>query len=82
MAKTSCEAAILLLLVQTVGRNYAEGYTEKEALEAKEARCQQGMMGAVSKKDYRGLVSSHLLKNNYVPPAAVTNDVLTLVLTW
>ena len=30
-------------------------------------------MGAVSEKDYRGLVSSHLLKNNNVSPAAVSN---------
>ena len=30
-------------------------------------------MRAVSKNDYRGLVSSHLLKNDNVSPAAVTN---------
>jgi len=41
--------------------------------EAKVARRQQGMMGAVSEKDYRGLVSSHMLKNNNVSPAAVSD---------
>ena len=53
MVKSSREATILL--VQTVRENYTEGYTKKEVLETEEARCQQGMMGAVSKKDYHGL---------------------------
>ena len=59
MGKSISNAAILL--VQTVHGNYAEGYTKKEVLEVKAAMCQQGMMGAVSEKYYRGLVSSHLL---------------------
>ena len=71
MTDSSREAAILL--VQTVHGNYAEGFTKKEVVEAKVARRQQGMMGAVSEKDYRGLVSSHMLKNNNVSPAAVSN---------
>ena len=58
MADSSLEAAILH--VQTVHGNYAEGFTKKEVVEAKVARHQQGMMGAVSEKDYRGLVSSHM----------------------
>jgi len=49
MNDSSREAAILL--VQTVRGNYAEGYTKKEVMEAKQARCQQGVMGAVSDKD-------------------------------
>ena len=71
MTDSSHEAAILL--VQTVRGNYAEGFTKKEVAEAKVARRQQGMMGAVSEKDYRGLVSSHMLKNNNVSPAAVSD---------
>ena len=59
--------------MQTVRGNYAEGYTKKEVLEAKVTRRYQGMMGAVSEKDYRGLVSSNLLQNNNVTPTAVTN---------
>ena len=71
MGKSSTDAVILL--VQTVRGNYAKGYTKKEVLEAKVARRQQGMMGAVSENDYPGLVSSHLLRNNNVTPAAITN---------
>jgi len=40
---------IAILLVQTVCGNYAEGFTQKEMVEAKQAWYQQGMMGAVSK---------------------------------
>ena len=70
MAESDKESDILL--VQRVRGNYAAGYTKKEVLEANTARQQQGMMGAVSKNDYRGLASSHLLKNNDDSPAAVT----------
>ena len=71
MVESSKEAAILL--VQTVSGDYAEGFTKKEVLEAKTARQQQGMKGSVKEKDYRGLVSSHLLKHSNVSPAAVSN---------
>ena len=45
---------------------------QKGSVGGKKARHQQGMMGVVSKKDYHGLLSSHLLKNNNVTPVAIT----------
>ena len=57
------KGADALSFVQTVRRNY-EGYTRREILKAKEARCAQTMLGSPSKKDLQGLlVSSNMIEN-------------------
>ncbi len=42
--------------------NY-EGYTKREVTQAKEARRAQAMMGNLSEKDYKGMVSNKLIAN-------------------
>jgi len=42
--------------IQMVGGNY-KGYTKREVTQAKEARRAQAMMGNLSEKDYKGMVS-------------------------
>ena len=49
-------------LVQTVLSNY-EGFTKKDIKAAEAARKLQGMIGSPSEKDYRGMVSSNMIKN-------------------
>ncbi len=48
--------------VQTVQGNY-KGYTKREVLRAKEARCGQALLGNPSEKDYQGMVSSNMIAN-------------------
>ena len=49
LGESSNEAAVLL--VQTVHGKYAEGYTKREVVEAKDERCIQCMLSGVSDKD-------------------------------
>jgi hypothetical protein len=60
------------MLVETVQGNY-KGYTKNDILKAKQARCTQVMMGNTSKKDYKGVVSNHLISNCPVTHTNVTN---------
>jgi hypothetical protein len=60
------------MLVETVQANY-EGYTKKDIIKAKEAWRAQAMMGNPSKKDYKGVVSNHLISNCPVTHADITN---------
>ena len=71
LGKSSKEVTVLL--VQTVSGKFAKGYTKKEVLEAKEVWHLQGMLGRVSEKDFKGLVSSNTLKNNAVTTQAIAN---------
>ena len=48
-------------LVQTVGSNY-KGFTKKDIKAAKVERKLQGMISSPSEKDYRGMVSSNMIK--------------------
>ena len=50
------------MLVETV-RKIFEGYTKNKILKAKQARRAQAMMGNPSKKDYKRVVSNHLISN-------------------
>ena len=59
--------------MQTVRGKFAEGFTKKEVVKAKEARRLQGMLRGVSEKDFKGLVSSNTLKDNVVSSQAITN---------
>ena len=61
------------MLVETVQGNY-EGFTKNKILRAKQARCAQAMMGNPSKKDYKGLVSNHLISNFSVTGTNITNS--------
>jgi hypothetical protein len=49
-------------LVKTVRGNY-EGCMKRDIVRAKEVRHAQAMMGNPSKKDYKGVVSNHLISN-------------------
>ena len=60
------------MLVETVRGNY-EGYTKKEVLQAKKARRGQGMIGSPSESDYKGMVSSTLIRNCDITPHDVSN---------
>ncbi len=60
------------MLVETVQGNY-KGYTKSDILKAKQARHAQVMMGNPSKKDYKGVVSNHLISNCPVTHANITN---------
>jgi hypothetical protein len=42
-------------------RDNYKGYTKNDILKAKQARRAQVMMGNPSKKDYKGVVSNHLI---------------------
>ena len=70
LSSSSDQAATML--VQTVRGNY-EGYTKKEVLQAKEARRGQGMIGSPSESDYKGMVSSNLIRNCDITPHDVSN---------
>ena len=61
------------MLVKTVQGNY-EGFTKNEILRAKQARRAQAMMGNPSEKDYKGLVSNHLISNCPVTTTNITNS--------
>ena len=50
-------------LVQTV-RSNCEGFKKKDIKAAKAARKLQGMIGSPSEKDYRGMVSSNMIKTS------------------
>jgi hypothetical protein len=58
--------------VQRVWENY-KGFTKKEVIKAKEARQAQGLIGNPSKKDFKGMVSNHLIPNRPVTYADITN---------
>ncbi len=58
--------------VQTV-RGNIEGYTKHEIIQAKEAKRAQAMIGNPSKKDFKGLVSNHLVSNCPITYANITN---------
>jgi hypothetical protein len=60
------------MLVEMVQANY-EGYTKKDVIKAKEARRAQAMMGNPSEKDYKGVVSNHLISNFPVTHTNITN---------
>jgi len=59
-------------LVQTVRENY-EGYTKREVLRAKEARRAQAMIGNPSEGDFKGMVSSNMIKNCSITPSDIAN---------
>jgi hypothetical protein len=58
--------------VQMVQENY-EGFTKKDVIKAKEARRSQALIGNPSKKDFKGMVSNHLISNCPVTYANITN---------
>jgi hypothetical protein len=58
--------------VQTVRGNF-EGYTKCKIIQAKEARKAQAMIGNPSKKDFKGLVSNHLVSKCPITYADITN---------
>jgi hypothetical protein len=58
--------------VQTVRGNY-EGYTKREIKQATETHKAQAMVGNPSKKDFKGMVSSHLITNCPITHTNVTN---------
>jgi len=66
------EAETGVSLVQTVRGNY-EGYTQREILKAKEARCAQAMMGNPSKRDYKGMGSNNIIPNCPITSADISN---------
>ncbi len=59
-------------LVQTVLGNY-EGYTKRKVLKAKEARRAQAMMGNLSEKDYKTMVSNNLIPECPITPTDIAN---------
>ena len=61
-----------ILLVQTVQENF-EGYTKREILQAKGACQAQARIGSPSEKDYKGMVSSNMIKNWPITMSNVTN---------
>ena len=58
--------------IQTVGGNY-EGYTKQEVMQAKEACRAQAMMGNLSEKDYKGMVSNNFIANCPISSKDVSN---------
>jgi hypothetical protein len=48
--------------VQTLQQNY-KGFTIKEVLQAKEARCTMGLIGNPSKNNFKGMVSNNMIMN-------------------
>ena len=52
--------------------NY-EGFTKREVMQAKKARRGQAMMGNLSEKDYKGMVSNSLITNCPITSSDVTN---------
>ncbi len=61
------------MLAEMVQANY-EGYTKKDVIKAKEARRARAMMGNPSEKDYKGVVSNHLISNCPVTHTNITNS--------
>jgi hypothetical protein len=61
------------MLIETVCGNF-EGFTKNKILRAKHARRAQTMMGIPSEKDYKGVVSNHLISNCPVSTANITNS--------
>ena len=61
-----------LSCIQTVRGNY-EGFTQREILQAKEARQAQAMVGNPSRKDLQGLVSGNMIANCPFSSTDVTN---------
>jgi hypothetical protein len=61
------------MLVETVRGNF-EGFTKNEVLRAKQARRAQAMMGNPSEKDYKGVVSNHLISNCPITVTDITNS--------
>jgi hypothetical protein len=68
--------------VQMVRENY-RGYTKKKVLKAKEARQAQAMIGNLSKRDFKGMVSNHLIFNCPMTDANIANlgNIFSLDLT-
>jgi hypothetical protein len=58
--------------VQTVQGNYEE-YTKREIEQAKEAKKAQAIIGNPSEKDFKGMVSNHLVTNCPITHADITN---------
>ena len=88
LEQSGCMATIVLLqnasqqatepkgvaLVQTVRvRENYEGYTKREVLRAKEARRAQAMIRNPSKGDFKGMVSSKMIKNCSITPSDIAN---------
>ncbi len=67
-----CASGAARIHVQMVCGNY-EGYTKQEIVQAKQARKAQAMIGNPSKKDFRGMVTNHLVANCPVTHANITN---------
>ncbi len=61
------------MLIETV-RGNCEGFAKNEILRAKQARRAQTMMENPSEKDYKGVVSNHLISNCPVSTADITNS--------
>ncbi len=59
-----------MALVQTVRENY-EDYTKREVLRAKEAHCAQALIGNLSEGDFKGMVSSNMIKNCSITPSDI-----------
>ncbi len=55
-----------------VRHNY-EGFTKKEVLQAKEARCAMGLLGNPSESKFMGMVSNNMITNCPVTTTAITN---------
>jgi hypothetical protein len=60
------------MLVKTVWGNY-EGCAKRDIIRVKEVRRAQGMMGNPSKKDYKGVVSNHLISNSPITHTNIIN---------
>ncbi len=68
----NCTKTEHTMLVETVQGNY-KGYTKNNILKAKKVRRVQEIMGNPSNKDYKGVVSNHLISNCPVTHASITN---------
>jgi hypothetical protein len=71
-----------MMHVQMVRENY-RGYTKKKVLRAKEARQAQAMIGNLSKRDFKGMVSNHLISDCPIIYANIANvgNIFSLDLT-
>ncbi len=61
------------MLIETVRGNF-EGFTKNEILRAKQARGALTMMRNPSERDYKGVVSNHLISNCPVSTTDITNS--------
>ncbi len=68
----NCAKTEHTMLVETVQGNY-EGNTKNNILKAKRARQVQAMTRNPNKKDYKGVVSNHLISNCQVTHTDITN---------